>query len=463
MDEERKANFGQTWEGENAENLDRDSTDFNNDPQVNATAEEVPAEEEDMIQVYEPYSIFGSEDEKQWTPPAAEATEGEKEKRAKKPKKPKKERSPFPWKTFWKTAVVAIFGLMLVFSTVTSAYLLKDNLSTENTSAKITQTDSPASEGSVTQTSSSDQSLSVSDINSAVSPAVVLITGTNMYGTGQGTGMIIRDDGYILTNAHVVEDFSELTVTLNDENETEYDATLVGYDDTTDIAVIKIDATDLPTVTFGTSSGLEVGESVVVIGNPLGEEFSGSVTTGIISALDRKVEFDDGQVYTYIQTDAAINSGNSGGPLVNMSGQVIGINSAKIDSSIAEGMGFAIPIDTAVPVINDLIENGYVSGRPYIGISGESIDEQYSQYYKLPEGVHVVSIASGSPAADSDLQVDDIITAIDGTEVTSIGELNNIKNQYSPGDKVELTVYRYSTKKTFTVKITLAEMTSDMQ
>lgn len=458
MDEERKANSGQTWEGENAEKFYQDSADSNNDPQVNATTEERPAV--NTPPVYEPYSVYGREDEKQWTPPTAEVTKGKKVKKA---KKPKKERSPFPWKTFWKTAAIAVFGLMLVFSTVTSAYLLKDNLSTEKTVAQITQTDSSSSESSVTQTSSSDESLSVSEINSDVSPAVVLITGTNMYGTGQGTGMIIRDDGYILTNAHVVEDYSDLTVTLNDDSETEYDATMVGYDDTTDIAVIKIDATDLPTVTFGTSSDLEVGESVVVIGNPLGEEFSGSVTTGIISALDREVEFDDGQVYTYIQTDAAINSGNSGGPLVNMSGQVIGINSAKIDSTIAEGMGFAIPIDTAVPVINDLIEYGYVSGRPYIGISGESIDEQYSQYYNLPEGVHIVSIASGSPAADCDLQVDDIITAIDGTEVTSIGELNNIKNQYSPGDTVELTVYRYSTQKTFTVKITLAEMTSDMQ
>jgi serine protease Do len=352
---------------------------------------------------------------------------------------------------------------MIVFSTVTSAYLLKDNLSTENTISQITQTDSVSTEDSVAQISSSSEELTVSEINNLVSPAVVLITGTNMYGTGQGTGMIISEDGYILTNAHVVADYSQLTVTLNDDNETEYQARMVGYDDATDIAVIKIDATGLPTVTFGTSSDLEVGASVVVIGNPLGEEFSGSVTTGIISALDREVAFDDGQVYTYIQTDAAINSGNSGGPLVNMSGQVIGINSAKIDTSIAEGMGFAIPIDTAISVINDLIDYGYVTNRPYIGIGGETINQQYSQYYNIPEGVHIASIASGSPAADSDLQVDDIITAINGAEITSIGELNNIKNQYSVGDTVELTVYRYTTKKTFIVEITLGEMTSDMQ
>lgn len=403
---------------------------------------------------YAPFSLYDSEDEKQWTPQQTQTISSPP------PKKQKKKHKPFPWKKFWRTAAVAAFGLMLVFSTVTSAYLLKDNLSTGSSSsvAKVSQTSS--SSGNVTQTSSSDSDdLTITEINKEVAPSVVLITGTNMSGTGEGTGMIISDDGYIVTNAHVVEDYSDIKVTLNDDAETEYDATLVGYDDTTDIAVLKIDATGLTPVTFGTSSDLEVGQSVVVIGNPLGEEFTGSVTTGIISALDREVEMDDGQVYTYIQTDAAINSGNSGGPLVNMSGQVIGINSAKIDSSVAEGMGFAIPIDTAIPVINDLIEYGYVTGRPYIGISGESINEEYSQYYNLPEGVHITAIASGSPAADSDLAVDDIITAINGTAVTSIGELNNIKNQSSPGDTVELTVYRYSTQKTFTVKIKMTEMT----
>ncbi len=452
MDEERRVTSGQAGEGEEGAASSPVKTERNGEVSVTANAKTAP--QENPAPVYEAFSLYGSEDEKQWTPPMADDVSNVKTKR----KKP-----PFPWKNFWKTAAIAVFGLMIVFSTATSAYLLKDHLSAENTVAQIKETNSSAEENNVTQISSGGQELSVTEINAKVASSVVLITGTNMYGSGQGTGMIISADGYILTNAHVVEDFSELTVTLNDGNETEHEATMVGYDDTTDIAVIKIDAKDLAPVTFGTSADLEVGESVVVIGNPLGGEFSGSVTTGIVSALNRKVEFDDGQVYTYIQTDAAINSGNSGGPLVNMSGQVIGINSAKIDSSIAEGMGFAIPIDSAVPVINDLIENGYVTNRPYIGISGETIDEQYSQYYNLPEGVHVVSIASGSPAAGSDLQVDDIITAINDTAVTSIGELNNIKNQYSPGDTVSLTVYRYSTKKTLTIEITLSEMTSDMQ
>ena len=252
-------------------------------------------------------------------------------------------------------------------------------------------------------------------------------------------------------------------MTLNDENNTEYPATLVGTDETTDIAVIRINASGLTPAELGTSASLQVGQSVVVIGNPLGKEFSGSVTTGVISALDRQVEFEDGSVYNYIQTDAAINSGNSGGPLVNMQGQVIGINAAKIDTSVAEGMGFAIPIDEVVPVANDLMKYGYVTDRPYIGIGGEGLNEQYSSFYNLPQGVHILSIEEGSPAAETELQVDDIITHINGVEINSVGQLNSVKNKCKPGDTVELTVYRYSTEKTFTVKVELAEMPRDVQ
>lgn len=452
IEEERETLAG-TGKGESYLHPDADSAETYGEPaSAPAEARSAPSS------VYAPFSIYGSEDEKQWLPSEEEATEAF----VPPPKqRQKKARKPFPWQKFWKTAAISAFALMLVFSTVTSAYLLKDNLSAKDTAASVTQTSSSSSSGDVTQTSNSTDEKTISQINQEVSPSVVLITGTNMSGTGEGTGMIVSDDGYIVTNAHVVEDFSNITVTLNNDEETKYNATIVGYDDTTDIAVLKIDATGLTPVTFGTSTNLEVGESVVVIGNPLGEEFTGSVTTGIISALNREVEMDDGQAYTYIQTDAAINSGNSGGPLVNMSGQVIGINSAKIDSSVAEGMGFAIPIDTAIPVINDLIEYGYVTGRPYIGISGQSVSAEYSQFYNLPTGVLISSIASGSPAAGSELQVDDIITEVNGTAVSSIGELNNIKNQSSPGDTVELTVYRYSTQKTFTVKIKMTEMTPD--
>ena len=377
------------------------------------------------------------------------------------PQKPPKKH--FPWKTFWKTIGISVAALLLIFNTSTSAFLLSDYISDRHTVAQATPEVSASSSDNVTTASSSGNELSVAEINTKVSPSVVLISGKSMQGEGQGTGVIITEDGYIATNAHVVSGFSELTVTLNDENNTEYPAMVVGTDETTDIAVIRINASGLTPAELGTSSTLQVGQSVVVIGNPLGKEFSGSVTTGVISALDRQVEFEDGSVYNYIQTDAAINSGNSGGPLVNMQGQVIGINAAKIDTSVAEGMGFAIPIDDVVPVVNDLMEYGYVTNRPYIGIGGEGLNEQYSSYYNLPQGVHVLSIEEGSPAAESELQVDDIITHINGVEINSVGQLNNVKNKCKPGDTVELTVYRYSTEKTFTVKVELAEMPRDVQ
>lgn len=356
--------------------------------------------------------------------------------------------------------------LMLMFSTVTSAFLLHENLTesrhVSQVTAPVEQSESN-SQGAVSQTADSGSTLSVAEINNKVSASVVLIKGENLTGQGQGSGFIINSDGYIVTNAHVVSGFNNITVTLNNEEKSEYPATVVGADSYSDVAVVKIQANGLTAAELGTSSNLQVGENVVVIGNPLGEEFTGSVTTGIISALNRKVTFEDGQTFRYIQTDAAINTGNSGGPLVNMQGQVIGINSAKIDNSVAEGMGFAIPIDDAVSVINDLIDCGYVKGRPYIGISGETLGEQYTAFYDLPEGVHITSIDQKSPAADTELQVDDIITAVNGTEISTMGELNEIKNQSAPGDKLELTVYRYSTKKTFTVNLTLAEMTPEMQ
>lgn len=382
---------------------------------------------------------------------------------APKPQRSQKPRKPFPWKKFWKISAASVMGLMLLFSSVTSAVLLKDHIASKHTINQAAPQVTASSSDNVSQASSSGDELSVAEINNKVSPSVVLISGSSMSGSGQGTGVIISEDGYIATNAHVVSDFSDLKVTLNNEDKTEYPATVIGTDTTTDLAVIRINASGLTPAEFGTSASLQVGQNVVAIGNPLGEEFSGSVSNGIISALDRDVQMSDGQVYTYIQTTAAINSGNSGGPLLNMQGQVIGITSAKIDSTVAESMGFAIPIDTAVPVFNDLMKYGYVTNRPYIGLSGESLDEQYSAFSNLPKGVHITSIAQGSPAADTELQVDDIITAINGTEISTVGELNKVKNELSPGDTVKLTVYRYSTGKTFEVDIVLGEMTPNGQ
>lgn len=309
----------------------------------------------------------------------------------------------------------------------------------------------------VQQTSSSGNELSVADINTKVAPSVVGITGQSSQGQGVGTGIIMTADGYIMTNAHVVNGMSNLTVTLSDG--TEHQATTVGIDTQTDLAVIKIDATGLTPAEFGDSDTIRVGEDVVAIGNPLGLDFAGSVTTGIISGLDREVDMGDA-VMNYIQTNAAINSGNSGGPLVNNEGQVIGVNSAKINSSVAEGMGFAIPINDALPIVNELITNGYVSGRPMIGIGGQDIDQTTAAYNQVPTGVYITYLEENGAAAAAGLQEGDIITSINGVEIASISQLNAEKNNHAPGDTVELTYYRMSTGQTDTVKVVLTENTA---
>ncbi|MBQ6810931.1 MAG: trypsin-like peptidase domain-containing protein [Firmicutes bacterium] len=377
-----------------------------------------------------------------------------------KPQRPEKQKKK---RSAWKGIGIAFLAILLIFNTVASSFLLVEHFADKHVITQNVPQITPSASENIEPSASSGNELTVAEVNNKVSPSVVLITAEGMISGGQGTGVIISDDGYIVTNAHVVSGYSELTVTLNDENKSEYPATVVGQDEVTDIAVIRIRAKGLTPAEIGTSATLQVGQDVVVIGNPLGEEFTGSVTTGIISALDRQVEFENGQVYNYIQTNAAINSGNSGGPLVNMQGQVIGITAAKIDTSVAEGMGFAIPIDDVVPVANDLIEFGYVKSRPYIGVAGEGLDEQFATFYDLPMGVHITAVSENSPAAESGLQVDDIITHINDVEVSSVGQLNAEKNKSKPGDTVELTVYRYSTGDTITIKLVLGEQTPDMQ
>ncbi|MEE0776875.1 MAG: trypsin-like peptidase domain-containing protein [Bacillota bacterium] len=311
------------------------------------------------------------------------------------------------------------------------------------------------------QTAASDgEALSVAAINEKVSPSVVGIAGESGAGTASGTGIIIKENGYIMTNAHVVSGMSNLTVTLQDG--TEKSAELVGSDTYTDLAVIKIEGSGYTAAELGDSDQLVVGEEVVAIGNPLGQSFAGSVTNGIISALDRSVEI-EGQTMHYIQTNAAINSGNSGGPLTNMQGQVIGINSAKIDTTVAEGMGFAIPINEAVPIVNELMEYGYVTGRPSIGISCSDINETAAAFYRVPTGAYVAAIAENGAAAKSDLRVGDIITSINGTEISSTSQLNGVKNQLKAGDTVELTVYRMATGETLTIKVKLTETDPETQ
>ena len=289
--------------------------------------------------------------------------------------------------------------------------------------------------------------------------------------TAEGSGVIISSDGYILTNNHVVNSSSsnsssfyelgkatKITVTLYNDT-TEYEAKIIGTDSETDLAVIKIDKTDLTAATLGDSSTVQVGEWCMAIGNPLGMQ--SSVTTGTISALNREVTDSDGKIYKVIQTDAAINSGNSGGALVNSNGEVIGINSIKASGTGVEGLGFAIPINSTKSIYSDLIKYNKVI-RPYIGIAGIDITDEViknNPTYKLVKGVYIRSIQDFSPAQKAGLKAGDIIIKADGTEVDSVEKLNEIKNKHNVGDTMELTINRDGNEQTITV--TLAETPSD--
>ncbi len=281
--------------------------------------------------------------------------------------------------------------------------------------------------------------LTVPQIIAKARPSVVAISTVSGWSTGTGSGVIMTEDGTILTNAHVVSGAQSITVRVMDG--TEYEATLLGMDEKTDLAVIKIDATGLTPAEFGDSSSIVQGEIAVAIGNPLGLAFEGSVTQGIISAVSREIEV-DGRTMTYIQTDAAINPGNSGGALVNGSGQVIGINSVKVSSSDVEGLGFAIPISVALPIAEQLTTYGYVTGRPSIGIGGEDVTDYMVYYYRIPRGVLVGLVTPDSGAEAGGVEVGDVIVGLNGVSVSTMDELTNEKDKYSPGDTVTLTVYR---------------------
>jgi serine protease Do len=262
-------------------------------------------------------------------------------------------------------------------------------------------------------------------------------------------------DGYIITNEHVIDGASTIQVVTADSQK--FDAKLVGADLRTDLAVLKVDAANLKPATFGDSSKTNVAEPVLAIGNPGGIEFSGSVTEGIISALDRDVTTESGYTIKCLQTDAAINPGNSGGALVNMEGQVIGITSSKIVASGFEGMGFAIPISTAQPVVNDIIANGYVTGRVKLGISVSEFSADRASTLGYPAGLLVQAVDSSSDAAAKGIQQNDIITKVNGTAVKNYDEFYQVESQFKAGDSITMTVFRYSTGKTFDVSVTLAE------
>jgi len=290
---------------------------------------------------------------------------------------------------------------------------------------------------------------SVVDIAAEVGPSVVMVTTTGTVNTyfgssiqqGSGSGIIISKEGYIVTNNHVIENSQIVRVVLSDG--TEHAAEIVGSDAKTDIAVLKIDADENLTVAvLGDSDKLQVGELAIAIGNPLGTQLTGTVTQGVISSVNRTVQASSNTYVNLIQTDAAINQGNSGGALVNGYGEVVGINTIKYAASGVEGIGFAIPINDVMPIVEDLINKGYVSGRPVIGITVIEVTEQLAYVNNLPEGLYVSGITPGSAAEFAGIREGDVIVAADGTEVKTVDELNTLRDKKKVGEKMTLEVYR---------------------
>ena len=296
----------------------------------------------------------------------------------------------------------------------------------------------------------------VSDVVQKVRPSVVgVITESfQTYSTSStGSGIILSEDGYIVTNNHVVEGGDSIAVTL-DDGET-YAAELIGTDVKSDIAVLKIDAQNLPAAEFGDSSQVEVGEAAIAIGNPLG--LNGTVTAGIISAVDREIQVGSSNM-VLLHTDASINPGNSGGALLNEYGQVIGVNSAKISSEDSEGLGFAIPSNTVGPIVEELIDKGYVSGRPLTGISGRNVSALTAAFYNIPQGILVDQVAPESDAAAKGLTAGDVIIGVDDIRVENISDACTLRDEHKAGDTMKLTFYRQGS--THEINIQLMEETN---
>ena len=345
-----------------------------------------------------------------------------------------------------------------------------------NTGGKVViqQVERPASSDSSTDSTgnsisaTSGTGLSTAQVAEMVSPSVVVITteqvvysqwswyGQSQVESGAGSGVIISSDGYILTCAHVVSGASNITVSIGDKD---YPATLVGEDTTSDIAVVKVDATGLTPATVGDSDNLKVGESVMAVGNPLGE-LGGTVTSGIVSALNRSVSIQSSSsvnTMSLIQMDASVSPGNSGGGLFNMNGELVGIVNAKSSDSDAEGLGFAIPVNDAVKVAQELLENGYVTGRPYLGISYYAVTDAQTaaQLGVNAYGVYIVEVVKGGPADKAGLQAGDRIVSVDGSEVATQSDLGTLMQNHKAGDTIEITVARGGQMQT--VNVTLGE------
>lgn len=373
--------------------------------------------------------------------------------------------------------ISGVLGCTVVIGTCFGIPSIKTKIigSSNSSSISTTNNNSTKSDGYVKQTSLENYSDTSVYAANKILPSIVgikieyTVNSTSIFGrsgsttaTASGSGIIISEDGYILTNNHVVSSSSsesnsyyqiseatKVTVTLfNDE--TEYEAKIVGQDEQTDLAVIKIEKTGLTKAEFADSDDVKVGEFAMAVGNPV--NMTSTVTTGIVSAVNRKITDSDGKTYTCIQTDAAINSGNSGGALVNAQGKVIGINTLKLSGSGIEGIGFAIPINSTTDITSQLIQYSKVK-RPFIGISGIDLDETTAKKYNLVVGIYVKSVEDFSSAEKGGLKAGDVIIEADGKSIKSMDELNEIKNSHQIADTMKLKVNRNGSEKEITLTL----------
>ena len=371
--------------------------------------------------------------------------------------------------------ISGVLGCTVVIGTCFGVPSIKSKLLGTTSNSDNSNSSNSLSSGYVSQTSLSNYSDTAVYAANKILPSIVGIkveynvnSLISMFGrqtqtqtaTASGSGIIISEDGYILTNNHIVStsssesyyevsDATKVTVTLfNDE--TEYEAKIIGKDEETDLAVIKIEKTGLAKAEFADSDNIKVGEFAMAVGNPLGMQ--SSITCGVISAVNREVTDSDGKTFTLIQTDAAINSGNSGGALVNSEGKVIGINTLKLSGTGIEGMGFAIPINSTTDITSQLIQYSKVK-RPYIGISGIDLDEQTAKTYNLVVGAYVKSVDDFSAAEKAGVKIGDVIIEADGKKITTMDELNEIKNSHQIGDEMKIKVNRNGEEKELTLTL----------
>lgn len=374
----------------------------------------------------------------------------------------RKHRRPL-WRSLGLVAAALLLTVTVSLTSVTCYiwYLEKNGVSLPQTSPVFDPDDS------IFNVTGGGERMSVSAVYQRALPWVVSFTcespseglprGKTGVSVSYGTGVILTSDGYVLTNAHVVEGADRIRVTTH--GGTRYDATVVGSDESTDIAVVKIDASGLSAAEFGDSTRVLVGQTAIVIGNPLGTNLAETLTVGVISATERTVTLNS-TIMTLIQTDASVSPGNSGGPLLNSQGQIVGIINSKVSEDDVEGIGFAIPANTALSVAQDFMDYGYIASRPMLGITVQSMDQETADYYKetygeeYAVGITVTEVSPGSCAETGGVQVGDKILAFNGTAVNNAGELNYLKEKCQVGDTVILTVERAEVSLNLTIVLT---------